>query len=613
MIARICTFVSLISVSLLASDPSCPAYPESQRNLDRTIVLRDRLEQSFHQQMVRAGKPALKAQAAASAVPRRNLIDNYLFDAMQADDVPPAEPATDSEFLRRVYLDLTGRIPTVEQAEAFLKSEDTNRREALIESLLVSDAFVDRWTQFYASKFEVTSRYYNFISIQGRNRFFAYLQDFVRRDRSWAEVAREILTASGDSHELGPVNPLVRAIQQGDPMQDTWDTLTDRSTVTFLGMKTECISCHDGRRHLEEINLFLTPRLRSDFWKMSAFFSRTDIVTQIMDAYARQPRNLVTDRSTGGYTAVVNPSNPGPRPPRWGGPWTPQFMLTGERAANGNYRAEYARILTGDRQFARAAVNYLWAALFTRGIVDPPDAWDLRRIDPASPPPEPWTLQPSNPALMEALADEFIRSNYSIRHVLRLMANSSAYQLSADYNGTWRPEYERYFARKLTRRLGPEEVFDAMSRATMTEVPMVIEGLSQPVMFAMQLPDPSEPRGDFNVRNFLQTLGRGDWWNQPLNLKSTIIQALFMMNDNAVVFRTFSGRDGSRNTRVNYVLSRKMPLDEAVRHLFLATLSREPTAAELEAVNRNKRGTPDQWLADLQWALINKLDFLFNH
>jgi len=602
-------FVSMLlaAMPLAAVDPFCSRYPEPQRHLDDTALLRERRLATFRLQR-KASLPGRRA-----ALERRNLIDEHLLGKMQADGVEPAPLATDAEFLRRLFLDATGRIPTPARAEAFLASDEPNKRAQLIDELLRSEEYVDRWALFYRDLFEITTRYYNYVSPQGRNRFDAFLHDFLRQDRSYAQVAREMIAAEGDSHESGPVNFVGRAIQQGDPLQDTWDTLTDRTTVRFLGMKTECVSCHDGRRHLEEINLFLTAQRRTDFWRMSAFYSRTSIQNLPLDAFFRQTRNLVADRPTGAYFAFVDPSAPGPRPTRSGGPYEPRFMLSGETPRNGEWRKEFARLITENRQFARASVNYLWAAVFGQGIVDPVDGWDLARIDPKNPPPAPFTIQPSHPELMEALADEFIKSNYSVKHMLRLMFSSSSYQLSSTYPGTWRPEYAQYFARYDARRLESEFIYDSMALATNTATLMNVEGLAEPVRWTVQLPDPSEPRDDFNARNFLAQFGRGDYWNIPKSRKSTVLQVLFLMNDNGVNFRTFANRDGGRTTRVAEILQAGLDDTAAIRRLYLATLTRYPTDDEIAAINRNKKGARDQWLADLQWALLNKVEFLFNH
>src|SRR5437588_97592 len=119
-------------------------------------------------------------------------------------------------------------------------------------------------------------------------------------------------------------------------------------------------------------------------------------------------------------------------------------------------------MVTGDRQFAKATVNYLWAALFNLGIVDPPDHWDLGRTDPANPP-DTLPLQVSHPELLEALATEFINSGYSIRHMVQLMAQSNAYQLSSQPPDGWKDLYLPYFAKHLSRRMSAEEIYDAVT------------------------------------------------------------------------------------------------------------------------------------------------------
>jgi len=595
----------ILATPALATDPYCPAYPASQRTAFLQSEAKLRAFRAFSASRSRKRRSVDAYNLAAAD----NLIDQHIFGKMQTDGVNPAPQSGDSEFVRRVYLDLTGRIPTVEQSLAFLNDPDSGKRTALIDKLLGSNEYVDKWTMFYGNIFQVTSGYYKFVSIQARNRFHNYIHDFIAQDRSWADVAREMLTASGVSYNIGPSNFIIRSQQQNEPLQDTWDTITDSATVTFFGAKTLCVSCHDGRRHLEQINLYLAPKKRTDFWKMAAFFARTNIMQVSADTGGRALGFVLTDLPSGGYTAWVDPNNPGPRPARFGGPYSPVFMGTGELPKSGSYRQEFARMITSDRQFARAAVNYIWSAMFTQGIVDPPGQWDMARIDPANPPPDPWTLQPTHPALIEALATEFINNNYSVKHMVRLMATSRAYQLSSQYPDTYLPVYDDYFARHITRRLQAEEVYDAVAQATMTVTPMDLEGYAAPVYYAGQLPDPTEPRNDSSISNFLSTFGRGDWWNNPRNSSSTIVQALFMMNDYSVNFRDFT----NRSTRTTWILSQGMSDTDAVNNLFLAALSRYPTADEMTVLNQARTGSRDQWLSDIQWALLNKLDFLFNH
>src|SRR6185369_5302117 len=129
-----------------------------------------------------------------------------------------------------------------------------------------------------------------------------------------------------------------------------------------------------------------------------------------------------------------------------------------------------ARSVTADPQFARATVNYLWKELFTVGIVEPADSFDLLRQDPANPPPDPWTIQPTHPALLSRLADAFVASGYDLRSLLRLVTTSSAYQLSSYYPGEWSDSNAPYLARHFARRLRSEEMLDAITKAT--NVPM---------------------------------------------------------------------------------------------------------------------------------------------
>jgi hypothetical protein len=596
---------ALLGGAAEASDPGCSRYPAAER----TELLRQLdLERSAWEFATRADKQRVK-----SAITRNSFIDQHIFTKMETDGVPPAPLSSDAEFLRRVSLDLTGRIPSPEEAAAFFDDPTPNKRQLLIEKLLASPAYVDQFTLYFGNRFEVTSGYYSYIGLTGRTLFNRFLRDFVQRDRPYNQVVTDMLTAKGDADLVGPANFLSRGWQDGDPIQDTWDTLTDRVTVRFLGFKTECISCHHGRGHLEQINLWLTKQNRDSFWRMSAFFSRMNMTRIGADAFNQRMRFFYTDRETGGYHSSVSATSPGPRPLRTGGPYEPRYITTGEEPQSGDWRAELARIVTNDRQFAKATVNYLWAYLFNYGLVDPPDGWDLARVDPKNPPPAPWTLQVTHPELLEQLADYFIQNNYSIKSVLRLITNSSAYQLSSKYPGAWRTSYTRYFAKHLPRRMSAEELYDSLQIATQTETPMFVPGFDQPLLYANQLPDPTEPRSDGQVLEFLNTFGRGDWWNTKRDASPTILQLLYTMNANQTVLRTFASRSDSPVNRAARLAESNAPDEEIIREMFLATLTRYPTPEELATVMRMKTGTRLDWLSDLQWALLNKLDFIFNY
>lgn len=595
----------LLPCLLTASDTNCPRYPEQ-------AYLQHQQELEY-QRSSEALMKAPRRAAAAQAVASNNFIDDFIFNKMSSAGIAPAPLTTDQEFFRRIHLDLTGRIPTPEKVEAFLADSSAGKRATVISSLMNTDAFVDNWTQYLANKFEVTSGYYAEIPLDARNLFHWWLRESVKADKPYNQMATELITGTGFSNRNGPLNFLVRGWQDGDPIQDTWDTLTDRVTTRFLGIKTECISCHDGRRHLEQINLYLTARKRQEFWRMSAFFSRMSLQRIGTDIFNQGIIWNLADRSTGGYYTFVNANNPGPRPSRRGGVWEPMYLLTGETPSTGDWRKEFARILTADRQFARAAVNYLWAHFFRRGIVDPADAWDMDRIDPKNPPPGNWPMQSSHPELLEALTDKFIESGYRLRPMIKLMVESNAYQLSSRYEGQWKAQYAWYFAKQTPRRLSAEEVYDALIIATQTEVPMYIHGFTEPILYAGQLPDPTEPRGDSNIRNFLTQFGRGDWWTIPRKTSPSLLQVLYLMNDYMNVGRTFTtGAQGS-NTRLARLAQSPIREDEVVKQIYLATLNRYPTRQEQDTIDKLRKGTREQWLSDVQWALLNKLDFIFNY
>lgn len=598
--------VTLTVVPVRAGDGYCPAYPAEKALIFEKAA---EAEQAYAARRLAPGG----ARAQMVSHPRANRIDDHIFGRMEADGVAAAGLASDGEFLRRLTLDMTGQLPTPEEVEAFLADGSPDKRSAAVNRLLASPAYVSNFTKFLADRFEVTAGYYNYVSATGRNAFYEHLREFVAADRSYRSLAVELITATGDTIEQPATNYLMRAIQQGDPVQDTWDTLTDRITTQFLGVQTQCVSCHDGEYHLEQINHYLTGRTRQEFMQLSAYLSRMRILELPMDAEQDQTLGVISDGEAGGYHGRVDNGNPGQRPMREGGPYAPRYFFTGREAGGDAWRREFAAALVSDRQFARAAVNYLWAHFFVRGIVDPPDAWDLARIDPDNPPPAPWTLQPSHPELLEELADEFIRSGFRLRPVIRLIASSTAYQLSADYTGEWQPAYTSYFARRIPRRMRAEEVYDAFATATGIRRPLRVTGYSEPVYRAVDLPDALEPWQEYDVHFFLDQFGRGNWWEERPTDKTSVTQTLFLMNSYLTNYQTFGNSMGVGGSRVARLTASDTSREQAARELFLATLSRPPTNDELATLLAHQAPNREVWLSDVLWALLNRTEFLFNH
>jgi uncharacterized protein DUF1549/uncharacterized protein DUF1553 len=589
-----------------AQDLACPQYPSAVRAADaaRTALARSALE------WTRARPPRVSV-----SLNRNNLIDDILFGRMEADGIPPADLSTDGEFLRRVSLDLTGRIPQPEDAAAFLADTDPAKRSRLIDQLLASDAYADQWTFYFMDRFQAGEQF-SLIGVPGNRVFYRFVRDFVRGDRSYRDFARDVITARGDNYSA-PVQFLLRTwIRDGAP-QDTWDAMADAVTTQFLGVTTQCISCHNGRRYLEKVNVYLSTKLRSDFWRLAAFFARTAVQEVNTDAQIGGAISTawLLDRTTGQYNGFVSAQNPGIRPPRPASSYSPANLFNAEEPASEKWRQEFARMVTSDRQFARAAVNYLWAAMFGYGIVDPPNGWDFARTDPSQPLPDGWPAQNSQPELLEALAQSYIDSGYSNKALLRLIANSTVYQLSSQYSGQWQPAFARYFARRIPRRLTAEQIFDSVTRATQTETPMYLQGFDRFVYYSNQLPDVAEPRSDGRSLNFLSLLGRGVWFGSPARTtRPSLLGTLFMMNSSSVMNRTVAGNSGGNIAlnRAARLASLNIGDEELVRQLFLATLVRYPTSQEVATAIAAKGPSRISWIINLNWALLNRLEFLFN-
>ena len=385
-------------------------------------------------------------------------------------------------------------------------------------------------------------------------------------------------------------------------------------------MNLFCTSCHSGKGHTDQLNLWLTSVGRGDFWGMSAFWSRTTLKRS--GATSAEYYYTIADSASGNYALGTTTGNKTPRDGKvWAGgetSVTPRFVLGGEAPHAGEaYRAALARMVTANPQFARAAVNYLWREMFTVGIVEPPWDFDLLRQDASQQLPAGWTPQPTHPALLKMLADELAASGFDIRTTLRTLALSSSYQLSSFYPAGWKEEYAPLFARHFVRRLRAEEVLDAVTKATSVPAVLNVLDYAVPVAWAGQLPDGYEPRGTGGTvyRAFLDSYLRGNRDTVPRSSEGSISQALSQLNSTVVTSRVKASTAGST---VAQVVAAKATPEQAVDTLFVATLSRLPTPGEradalaiLTALPAGK--TFASACEDLQFALLNKLDFLFNY
>jgi hypothetical protein len=569
-------------------------------------------------------------------VARKNYIDDSIFDKIKADRIPHAGLSSDSEFMRRVYFDLWGRLPDPDEVRKFLADARTEKRDKLIDNLLgldykekpghddykgpwlVEEPFLSKWTYWFSDLFQNGPQ-----GVEGRNAFRQYIRFFLKFNLPYDVVVREMLTATTVSAELsGPANFVIRnqvdGFRDADVMhEDTCDEVAVASAKAFLGINLECISCHDGAGHLEKINLWLTQRKREEFWRQASFFGnirvfRPSLAGQefvLLEGPALRPETHWTAGGNGYNTSAPSVL----RIPRRKADVTPTFLLTGERGTAGvNPRQEFARMLTSHPQFAKATVNLIWSAMMTVGIVDPPFGWDLARQDPANPPPAPWTIQPSHPELLEALATDFRKSGYDLRHIIQVIAKSSAYQLSSRYDGVWKPEYDRYYARKLVRRLSAEEIYDAIAKSTNVFTPISVAGVGKKVNYVMDTYGPNDV-SESGMRQFLDFFGQSNRKTAlPEVRPGSLIQASLMLNSDIVKSRV---KISTKDSRVQMLLAKQPPLTNAqiVEELFLSTLCRMPTEDEKKTSAAFLEQYRDKGLEDLHWSLINKLEFLFNY
>ena len=569
------------------------------------------------------------SHAAAAVDPSTaGTIDHYLFDAMKQAKVTPAPLTTDAEFVRRVTLDLTGRIPTPDQVTSFLQDSSSDKRSKYIENLLASPQWADKWTMYFGDFLENNSRNTQIVRFQdGVKGFNTYIHDSLSSNKPYDQMAREIISAQGsDSYTQGELNWLVGGVVTGGPVQDIWDQQTANIADWFLGIAhLNCLLCHNGHGHLDSLSLWGSQTTRMEAWWMSSFLSHTTTrrTTVSQNVYYW---GLVENPKAANYPLNTTTGNrPARQPVGSIKNVAPQYLFGDQPTPSPgeNYREALAQYVTSDFQFARAAVNFMWAQFFGMGIVDPPDTFDPARLDPDNPPTDPWPsdpsqpwpLQPSNPKLLNALAEDFISSHYDLKELMREMVNSQAYQLSSRYDGTWDPSWTPLFARKLVRRLWSEEVHDAITQSSGVVPTYNMGAVYGTTSWAMQIPEPLNMPDGANrpVNNFLNAFLRCNRDDQPRRGDGSILQALYLMNDNFTASRVSVAKAPKTGLLVS---AAALPNDHAVTALFLNVLSRYPTSDEMSKALANLTASGaarNAQLENLLWSLYNKVDFVFNY
>ena len=497
--------------------------------------------------------------------PERNFVDTHVFAKQKQLNILPSDVCTDAEYVRRAYMDLCGILPTAAEVRAFLTSDDKNKREKLVDTLLQRSEYADFWTLHWSDVFRSTRKK---IQQKGAYAFQNWMRKHISDNTAWNEVIREMLTASGSTFSNPPAN-YYRIAREPTELAETTAQL-------FFGVRMQCAKCH---------NHPFEKWTQDDYYNLAAFFAR---VEQRADpVQAGDPKKPLAEyifvKRSG---EVVQPRTGKTAAPSFLGGETPKIALHQDR------RAVLAGWITGKNNpfFAKSVVNRVWFHLMGKGIVDPVD--DFRESNPSA-----------NDALLNALAKDFIEHDFDIKHTIRVIMTSRTYQLSARTN-KFNKNDEKYFSHAVTKLYSAEPLFDAL--CFVTAVPENFSGMPAGTR-AVQLPD-----GEVN-HPFLKTFG------QPARelacecereSESNLAQALQLINGPAV-------NDRLRNpkNRISTLLAKKMPESKMLEELYLTTLSRFPVEGEVKAALNHVHQAKDVRKAweDVHWALINSKEFLFRH
>lgn len=502
----------------------------------------------------------------------RNYIDEHIFAKLKKFRTNPAERCTDHVFLRRAFLDILGVLPTAEEARQFARSDDPNKRIALVDSLLARPEFADHWALKWADLLRVEEKV---LDRKGVEVFHGWIRDSIAAGMPLNEFVAELLLARGSTYDNPPTN-YFRALRKSNVRGEA-------AARVFLGTRLQCAQCH---------NHPFDRWTQDDYYAWSAVFARVDYE---IDKDAKRLDRLDKNEFVGEQFVKIKPEG------EVKNPTTDETMLPrmlGEASAVDDEQdrlESLAEWLTSpdNRQFARSQVNRIWYHMMGRGLVNPVD--DFRVTNPAS-----------HPDLLERLTDDFISSGFDVRHLIRLIANSDSYQLQS------MPQAGEEYAHVSARRLTAEQLLDAQSVSLHAK--LEFNGHPQGLR-AMQLPGVRKVRkrekAPSPADRFLTTFGKPDRLMTCECERSdgtTLSQALFMVNG-ACIDDLLTQEDNLLGS----LLRDQRSLDEIIVELYWSALSREPTEPErnrshsIIARAKSKR----EGLEDVAWALLNAKEFVF--
>jgi hypothetical protein len=496
--------------------------------------------------------------APIAAFPRKNYIDDHVANSWERLRLLPSTMASDEKFLRRVYIDIIGQVPTSDEARAFLDSTAAHKREKLVDALLARPEYAEHWANKWADLLR-TNPYR--VGIKATLNYDLWIRDAFRKNKPYDQFVRELLTAQGSTYRQGQTT-LFR--DRREP-----EELTTIVSQLFLGIRLECAKCH--QHPFESYS-------QKDFYSFAAYFAKLGRKGTGLSPPISGSEEFLFTASKGQVQHPVTGEVLQP---------TPLFGTAPAVAEGTDPRVVLADWVTSKENpfFGQTMANRVWADLMGRGLVEPVD--DLRATNPAS-----------NPALLEALGKDFAASGYNVKHLIRQITTSSVYGLSSIPNERNVAD-TRNFSRHYRQRMRAEVLLDSVSQIC-----------RQPENFEAMPPGAlSKEIWTHRVDSLsLDTFGRPDPNQDPpceRTTDTTVVQALHLMNSNQLSNKILS--DGS----LPHILadSAKTPV-EIVEELYLVAYGRRPVVEELKAAEldfSNRRRA----IEDLLWALLNTPEFVF--
>ncbi len=506
-----------------------------------------------------------------------NFVDTHVLAKLKELRIEPSDLCTDEEFIRRLFLDACGILPTASEVTAFVSDTDVKKREKLVDAVLARPEFTDYWALQLGDLFQNRrERDHDVRGVKGVRQFHDWLRKQVEANRAWDALARDVLTAAGSNTDNPAVGYYIVTV--GEQRHGENSEAPESIAQAFLGTRIGCARCH---------NHPLERYTQDDFYHFAAYFSRVKLDR-------KEAKNGPTTLSVSHPDQNQNKNPVGVSQPRTGMFMKAQPLDRTKRdvTPGDDPRAELSKWITdpANEYFTGAMVNRVWRHYLGVGLVEPVD--DLRATNP-----------PTNPALWKALNAEFVEKKFDLRALMRVILTSRTYQLSSatrQGNETDARFYSHYYA----RRLPAEVLLDAICDAT--GVPDRFDGYPVGVR-AVQVPDPG------SASYFLRAFGRSERVTACACERTgdvSLPNVLHLICGDTITGKLNTGSGWLAKRLKDEKDDRKL-LDE----LFLRAYSRKPTAKEVATVAallKDKDTPRDEVFRDLFWALLNSKEFLFN-